>query len=284
MKTVLVTGDNGLVGSHVTSALKKKMRVIGLSRRHEKSMDYETVDFDLASAAEPPISGVDIVIHLAADTECKDEKSAFATNVAGTEKMLELAKRNNVESFVYASTGGVYGFGKKAFKETAKPKHHNIYSKTKYSAELLCKQYSRYFPVVILRYFFPYGYTDKNRLINRLVNKIRDSDVVEINTGGRPVINPIAVRDAAQATIKSIKPLSDYNIFNIGGSEKVSILEIVNLIEKELNTKAKITYNNNKAGNLLGDITKAAKLLKFEPKISLKQGIKDLAKKTSLRL
>lgn len=279
MKTVLVTGDTGLVGSHVISALKKRATVIGLSRRHKESQDYETINFDLAKDGPLHISNVDAIFHLAADTACDDAKSAFATNVRGTQKMLELAKTNHVESFVYASTGGIYGFGKKPFKESDKPKPSNTYTKTKYSAELLCKHYSRHMPVVVLRYFYPYGPTERNRLINRLVNKIRHGDTIELNTAGAPVINPIAVHDAAMATIKSAKPLSNYNVFNIGGMEKVSILQLVRIIERQMGKEAILKYNNLKIGNMVGDITKAEKAIKFKPRIPLQRGIKEIIEK-----
>lgn len=274
---LLVTGDNGYIGSHLAAALSKSgFEVVGLDLRHGAA-DYETVDFDLTKPGLPEISGIDAVFHLAADTECKNSDLAFNINVKGTEKMLGLAKKSK-SVFVYTSTGGVYGFGKKPFKESDEPKPENVYTKTKIQAEALCRKYSAHFPVCILRYFFPYGPGSGIRLVNRLVKKIQARETIELNIGGKPVINPVAMPDAIKATIRSMD-LKGFNILNIGGREQVSILDIINMIENELDKEAKTRYNNKNVGNLVGDISKASEMIKFEPKIGLKQGIRDLISK-----
>jgi UDP-glucose 4-epimerase len=271
---ILVTGNSGYIGRQLAATLRKRdFKVVGLDLRHAE-VDYETVDFDLTKPDLPDVSGVDVIFHLAADTECRNEDIAFKINVEGTEKMLELAKKEK-SVFIFASTGGVYGFGKKPFKESDKPSPYDPYTRTKIQAEELCRKYSRYFSVCILRYFFPYGAGGNRRLINRLVKKIQINQVIDLNINGKPVINPVAMPDAMDATIKSME-LKGFNIINIGGKEEVSILDIVNLIEKEANQKAKIRYNRKKVEDLVGDISKAKELLNFEPKIDLKQGIRNL--------
>ena len=273
---VLVTGDSGYIGRQLASSLKKKgFEVVGLDMRHDKP-GYETIDFNLTKPGFPRVSNISAIFHLAADTECSDAERAFNINVKGTEKMLDLAKKNNAV-FIYASTGGVYGFGSRPFKETDKTKPDNAYTKTKVQAEEMCKKYSYHFPVTILRYFFPYGAGDDRRLVNRLVKKITTGETVELNIEGRPVINPVAMQDAIDVTIKSMC-LQGFNILNIGGKENTSILELVRLIEKETKHKAKIIYNGKKIGDLVGDIAKAKKILGYEPKISLKNGIKELCR------
>lgn len=274
----LVTGDNGYIGRHLAAALRKNgFKVVGLDLRHDAA-DYETIDFDLTKPGLPKISDIDAIFHLAADTECKNDDTAFNINVKGTEKMLGLAKKNR-SVFIYTSTGGVYGFGKKPFKESDEPKPENVYAKTKIQAEGLCRKYSVHFPVCILRYFFPYGPGSDIRLVNRLVKKIQTGDTIEINIDGKPIINPVAMQDAINATVKSIG-LEGFNIINIGGREQASVLDIINMIEGELGQKAKISCNNKNVGNLVGDISKASEILEFKPKISLKHGIIDLISKT----
>lgn len=274
---VLVTGDSGYIGKQLAASLMKKgFEVVGLDLRHA-SAGYQAVDFDLTKPGIPNISGLSAIFHLAADTECPDEEHAFRINVKGTEKMLDLAKRNKA-TFVYVSTGGVYGFKDTPARETDKPKPDSTYTKTKYQAETLCKKYSKDFPVVILRYFFPYSASDDNRrLMNRLIHKIKNGETVELNEGGKPVINPIAMQDAIDATIKAISCQS-FDIFNIGGNEKVSILDIVRIIEKGLGIPAKMTYNGKSVSNMIGDISKAKTKLKFSPKTGIKEGIREIIK------
>lgn len=270
---ILVTGDNGFIGSHLANTLKKDgHEVIGLDLKHGQK-DYQTVDFDITKPMTH-LSNADVIFHLAADVECKNKRQGYKINVEGTKNILEIAKNLSVKSFIYISTGGVYGFGDKPFKETDKVAPHNFYSMTKYKAELLSKAYSKYFPVVVIRYFFPYSSDGNTRLINRLVNQIRNSEMIELNASGKPIINPIYIDDAIEATIKLMKPQKNFNIFNIGGAENTGILDIIRIIEKELGIKANIRFNKKKIGNMIGDVTKAKKLLKFKPKTGIKQGIK----------
>ena len=274
---VLVTGDNGYIGRKLAISLAKKgFEVTGLDIRHDHA-DYETVDFDLTGPNMPNITGLSAIFHLAADTECKDEERAFRINVKGTEKMLDLAKRNK-STFIYVSTGGIYGFREAASKESDKPNPENYYAKTKQQAEELCRKYSKDFPVVILRYFFPYSASDDNRrLMNRLIFKIKNDEPVELNEGGKPTINPIAMKDAIDATIKAMN-CTGFDIFNISGPDSITILDIVRMIEKELGTKAKISYNGKSVGNMIGDMTKAKSKLKFSPKTGIKEGIREIIK------
>lgn len=275
---VLVTGDSGHIGRQLVSSLKKRgFEVVGLDLKHDTT-DYETVDFDLTKPGLPRVPDIGAIFHLAADTEGTDSDRCFKINVKGTEKMLDLARKNKA-IFVYASTGGIYGFNDKPFKETDKANPDGVYAKTKTQAEELCKKYSTYFPVIILRYFFPYGTGDDRRLVNRLIKKIQISETVELNACGKPIINPIAMSDAMEATIRSMS-LQGFNILNVGGKDNVSILNIVKLIEKELGKKAKIIYNDKKVSNLVGDITKTKKILGFEPRTDIKTGIRELVKQS----
>jgi nucleoside-diphosphate-sugar epimerase len=109
-----------------------------------------------------------------------------------------------------------------------------------------------------------------------LINKIKNKDVIELNVDGKPIINPITLSDAAEATVKAIKTTPKFNIFNIGGSEQASILQIVNIIEKQTGKKVKIKYNNNKIEDMVVDITKMKEILRFKPKINLEEGIREM--------
>ncbi len=276
METVLVTGDMGFIGRHLVSELKKNFSIIGLGRKHEDT-DYDTIDFDITSGV--PDVKADHIVHLAADVRCDEREKAFGVNVVGTHNMLELAKRNNVKSFVFASTSSVYGFGEKTFKETDKPLPHDIYSQTKYEGELLCKKYSEFFPVAVLRYFFPYGASQKkDRLINRLIDRVKTNQTIELNVDGKPVINPVAMSDAVAATMSSMKLESNFEIINVGGVENVSILEIVKLIEKYTGKSASIKYTKKEVSNMIGDITKAKEILAFQPKVKIEKGIEELSR------
>ncbi|MEK6967645.1 MAG: hypothetical protein AABX51_03380, partial [Nanoarchaeota archaeon] len=65
MKNVLITGDSGMVGRCVVAQLRrmKGFKPIGLGRRHDKNLGYETIDFDLTGPGIPTLSNIDYVIH-----------------------------------------------------------------------------------------------------------------------------------------------------------------------------------------------------------------------------
>ncbi len=272
METILVTGDRGFIGRHLVPVLKKSYNVIGLSKKHD-NVDYRTVDFDISHGV-PDISGIDYVIHLAADIKCESEENAIATNVVGTRNLLELAKKNNTKNFIFASTSGVYGYSDKVFKETDEANPMGTYQRTKYQAEQVCKEYSKFFPVNVLRISFPYGTSiDNKRLMNRLMHNVETGHVIKLNKDNKPVINPVYIEDLVEFFLLSLKHKNGFEIVNIGGKDNTSILDIIQIIERKSGHKAKIEYNSNEVNDLLVDITKSKKIFGYEPKIEMETGI-----------
>lgn len=274
---VLITGINSAIGKLLASKLLSNgCEVIGLGRNLSGEEKYKRIEFDLLKNAKPAISDVDICLHLAALRYSENPELLFRTNVYGTQRILEIAKESGVHKFIYISTGAVYGYRDEPLTEDMEPNPFDMYSLTKYQGELVAKSYSQDFQVIVLRYFFPYGpLTNKNRLINRLIDNILKNRAILLHNENKPVINPIYISDLIDATILvCVKTTSDFEIFNIAGKESVHMLQLASMISDLLGIDAIYEKTGNSYKNMVGDTQKIKQRLKFEPKVSLKQGLK----------
>mgnify|MGYP001573018898 CR=1 FL=1 len=272
---ILVTGISSALGTIIARKLSENHEVIGLSKRKVKG--FKTISFDLGSTKELRIGSVDVCVHLAFITSpeiCEKDTMAYRVNVLGTKKLLEYCRKTKVKKFVFISTGGVYGFSNKPLTESMKPRPFDAYSSMKYKAEKTAKNYSKYFDVVVLRYFFPYGPgTKKDSLINRLINNINEGKKITLHNGGKPVINPIFIGDLAQATaLFCINDFKGFNIFNIAGPEKASIREISLMISSITGKKQVFKKSNKACRDMVASISKLSRYRK--PKTKLKEGLK----------
>lgn len=274
----LISGATGGIGKNVARALHEQGHtVIGLGRHIIGNEPYSTIQLDLTKDKELEIGNIDVCIHMAALTRSNDKRMLARTNVTGTETMLRISHKAKAKRFVYISTGGVYGFSNDPLTENMNPSPPNSYSTTKCIGEMLAKQYSDQFEVTILRYFFPYGpETNKNDMINRLIDNIRHDHSITLNKNSQPIINPIYITDLVEATTSTSTSNQKTNveIFNVAGSEQVNILQLGLTIADFTKKELRRIQTKNKCKNMIGSIDKITSVLKFKPKISLKEGIR----------
>ena len=161
---ILITGSTGFIGSHLVNLLKNNHEVFALTNDRtylEKSSG--SVKYIFQDLTQPLVLGeikeIDCIIHLAQGNQKTIEGAPieFKVNVAATMELLEFARTHQAKKFILASSGTVYGFGPRKFKETDSYNPINMYGATKIAAEGLVKQYESYFDCIILRFFFPYG-------------------------------------------------------------------------------------------------------------------------------
>jgi len=204
----------------------------------------------------------------------------FTTNANGTLNLLELAKDFGVKKFVLASTSSLYAGQPMPFKEDL-PVNTPIspYAASKKAAEVTCYTYHYLYgiDVSIVRYFTVYGPAGRPDMsIFRFIFKIMKGEPIEIYGDGTQSRDFTYVDDIAEGTVRAIKPLG-YEIINLGGSHPYKLLEVVELIETYLGKKAKIHFKEFHKADLKAtwaDITKTKKLLGWEPKVPLEEGIK----------
>ena len=283
---VLVTGHTGHLGSHlVPKLLLLGHHVIGVGRHSLPSSDgIDFVRIDLSSPwsiRELP-QEVDAIIHLAQSRHYRNfplrARDVFEVNISSTALLLDYARQASCQKFVLASTGGLYPRGAVPSSEITFPdalQRLDYYLSSKLSAEALSTSYSTEFEVNILRYFFLYGRRQSSEmLIPRLVAMVLNNQEIPIvgETGIR--ITPTHVSDAAQATANILK-IRGSEVFNICGSEALSIVEICKQIGEVAGVKPRFRVGPGTDQDCLGDNAKMVRKI-HHPAITFRQGVEDM--------
>ena len=304
-KSFLVTGGAGFIGSNIVEYLlkygAKKVRVLdNLLTGNYKNLkpfednpafDYMEGDITDSDTCHRACSGIDYVSHQAAlgsvPRSIRDPARTNQINVGGFLNMLIAAKDSGVRMFVFASSSSVYG------DEPTLPKVENRignplspYAVSKYTNELYAKVFhSNYgFKIIGLRYFNVFGPNqDPNgpyaAVIPVFTDKIVRREVVYINGDGSQTRDFTFVENAVQANIRAM--LSDNQeavnqVFNIAYGENYTVNEMYDQIAALLHSDHKPTHRSPREGdiqNSLADISKARKLLSYDPQFSFGKGL-----------
>lgn len=281
---VLVTGAAGFLGSHLSRHLVGEGHIVyGLDLvRGELNPSNRLIwiDCDLSAPLLPSAlpQNLDVVVHLAfMDATFPDKANeACAVNVMGTQRLLSYACQAGIRHFVLASSGAIYGFGPRPFREDDDPRPFNHYAVTKYCSELLLRPYQEFYNTTVLRLFFPYGTGQRGRLLPRLVQSVQDQQEVVIYGEGKPRINPIHVSDVL-AVIDKVIPLAGHHVLNVAGREAFTVREITELIGTLLQKNPVYRFVRDPLRHdLIGDISAMETLLAFGPEVCLAEGLRDL--------
>lgn len=307
-KNILVTGGAGFIGSHLSERLvnqghqvvvidnlnrfyspKKKRDNISLL---EKKSNYSFYKVDIRDTTE--LKRVfnkylfDCVVHLAAMAGVRpslENPSLYAdVNVTGTANILELTKKYNVEQFIFASSSSVYGNRAKGpFREQDDTDQQvSPYGATKKAGELLCRVYSETYgqKVTILRFFTVYGPRNRPdmacyKFVEAVMN---DKPIMRFGAGdtGRDYTYIADIVSGIKAAID--KPF-DFEIINLGNSDPIKLNDLIRQIGKTTKRQARINELPLQPGDVLltfADISKARKLLNWQPKTNIKKGLKHL--------
>jgi len=278
---ILVTGATGFIGSHLVRRLRDNNHVYCLVRKRgqiEELPNQSVIECDLGLPLNSNLLPTDIraIVHLAQANVPFPEKAneLYRVNTVSTQELLHYGFKSGITTFIYASSGGVYGSGNRRFSEDDIPQPLDYYSVTKYCSELLVSQYRQHFNTVILRFFAPYGVGQKNRLIPNLIERIKKGDEILIYNEGNPRMNPLYITDVVEIIARALT-LSDHRVINVGGQESYNIREIAELMGKLLNVAPRYKFLVDKSKqDLVGDVTLMKSLLGYEPKISLAEGLR----------
>ena len=276
---ILLTGATGFIGARLLPALAERHEVVALARRPPAGGTAEWVEHDLVrpldEAALP--EHVDAVVHLAQSRHYREfpERAGdiFAVNAESTFRLLEYARRAGAERFVFASTGGVYGYGYEKLVETDPVNPIDFYLTSKYVAESLIANYREFFRTVVFRFFFVYGPGQERMLVPTLLDRVLRGE--EITVSGRPGlrINPIHVADAVRVFEPALA-LDRSELFNVAGDETVAIEELVALMGRLSARTVQIADGPRlHDGDLVGDNARMKAVLGVEPQIRLEQGL-----------
>ncbi len=306
MATYLVTGAAGFIGSRTSSLLAEGGHsVIGIDnlndaydvrmKQHRLDALRQTPGFrfikaDISSAAELgtlAAEKLDGIIHLAARAgvrgSVENPELFYETNVLGTLNLLQLARRQGVPKFVLASTSSIYGANPPyPTPETASSSEPlQPYAATKKAAEVLAHAYHYLhgLDITILRYFTVYGPAGRPDLaMFRFCQWISEDRPVRVNGTGEQSRGFTYLEDIARGTILALKPVG-FEIINLGGHEVITINRLISELEQLIGKRARVQYGPLNPADMLAnwaDVSKAQRLLGWEPRVQLHEGMSQL--------
>jgi nucleoside-diphosphate-sugar epimerase len=305
MKTVLVTGAAGFIGSNLTQALLEQgYRVVGVDNfddtynpafKEEHIAPFLTnpnfalhrIDIRdlLALRAVFEIEKPSLVAHLAgkADTRdaVKNPEVYLSVNMDGTLNILELAREFAVENMAIASSGSVYGNNPNIPWQEDENTNFPLsaYGVTKKAVEMLAYTYHHNFNMNVscLRYFNVYGENNRPSMVPyKWGMAFLLGEEIELSGEGVRQRDFTYVGDVVSGTILALtKPLG-FEVLNISNSSPTSLNELISVFEKVTGKTVSIRKresHNASVNEMFADNSKAKKLLGWEPQVSLEEGI-----------
>ena len=304
MRTVVVTGAAGFVGSHLCEALVRRGdRVIGLDnfddfydpavkRRNLASLvdngAFTLVEGDIRDAdvvGEVLTGDVEVVVHLAARAgvrpSIEDPVLYTDVNIRGTMVLLEGCRQSGIKSFVFASSSSVYGNNKKApFQETDNVDYPiSPYAATKKAGELLCHTYHHLYDMDItcLRFFTVYGARQRPDLaIHKFARLIEAGQSIPVFGDGNMMRDCTYIDDIIDGVVRAADRCEGYHIYNLGESQPVKLSDLIAALEEALGQKAIIDRRPPQPGDVdrtYADVTLAQNELGYKPSTDLKTGL-----------
>jgi UDP-glucuronate 4-epimerase len=228
----------------------------------------------------------DLVIHLAARAGVRPSISNAslyeAVNVQGTINILECCRKYGTGKLVFASSSSVYGGNKKIpfSEDDIVDRPISPYAATKKAGELICYTYSHLFNISVYcyRFFTVYGPRQRPEMaIYKFTKLITEEKPIEIFGDGTSSRDYTYVEDIVDVIASNLEKVKGYEIINLGDSNPIRVTELIKFIEKAVNIKAQVKYGGVQAGDVpvtYADILKAKKMLKYNPKTLIEDGIK----------
>lgn len=311
MKTILITGSAGFIGSSLAERLLKEgNKVIGIDnfcdfydikikenniKELVKNENFKLYREDIRNkeAISKIFSenSIDVVVHLAAMAGVRPsiENPILyqEVNCMGTQNILEEMKSHNIDKLVMASSSSVYGNCKEVpFREDMIVDYAiSPYAATKKANEVMTHVYHKLFNmnVIMLRFFTVYGPKQRPDLaINKFTRLMLEGKKIPMFGDGTTSRDYTYIGDIVDGIIKSCNYVLEnkdvYEILNLGNSSPVSLKEMIDTIGKALDIKPNIEQLPMQPGDVertFADVSKAKRLIGYEPKISFEDGIKE---------
>lgn len=284
-KSVLITGANGLLGSHLTQTLANEYNVHAYIHNEPdqriEGVRYQKLSFSEEWNSDALPEQIDFIFHLAQSSKFRDFPDSainiFDVNIRSTALLLDYARQKKVKRFVYASSGGIYGAGGTFDENATIDAKHDLgyYLGSKLCGELLCRNYTPFMNVSILRFFFLYGKGQKrDMLLPRLVDNVRHGKPINLQGDAGISINPIHVKDAV-TYLKRMLSINESQTINVAGKDTYSLRAICDIIGKKVGKEPRYEYIDQSAKSLIADTSLLNEYF-GPPTISLEEGLSDL--------
>jgi UDP-glucuronate 4-epimerase len=302
----LVTGGAGFIGSHLVDRLLSegwRVTVIdnfdpfydpALKRNniatHIGHANYTLLDLDIRDldALRSALAGrrFDVLVHLAAKAGVRPSIARPLeyqdVNVRGTHNLLELAREMDISQFVFASSSSVYGVNPNVpwREDDAVLRPISPYASTKVSGELLGHVYSHLHGIrfIALRLFTVYGPRQRPDLaIHKFARMMLQGEAIPVYGDGSTYRDYTYVEDIVEGLYRAMHYTGAlYEVINLGNNQPVSLLEMIQSLERTLGVVAVLQFLPPQAGDVprtCADTAKAESLLGFKPTTPLQEGL-----------
>ena len=307
MKTVLITGGAGFIGSHLSEWLLRRdssvlcldnfdnfydpnLKIKNAERVRRAFLDrFELITGDIRNPDHLSeifkSHRIDSVIHLAARAGVRPSLAEPLlyedVNIRGTVSLLEACRSHGIHRFVFASSSSVYGENQRIpFSERDLDiRPVSPYGATKRAGELLCYTYSHLYGMDIscLRIFTAYGPRQRPEMaIHKFTRLIDQGERIPMYGDGSYRRDYTYIDDLIEGIVAAMDHLKGFEIYNLGESQTTSLRELILLIEKALSKKATVEKLEVQPGDVsvtYADITKARERLSYRPKVKIEEGI-----------
>ena len=287
----LVTGGAGFIGSNLALELEKQGHEVMVvdnmltgNKNNLNGFNGKFIDMDVSEPFELN-DKLDIIFHQAAITNPRhpNDEETYNKNIEGFKNIVSLAKKDNAK-LIYASTAGLYGNGLVPMKEDQEKELLSAYGKSKLEMDKISSSLFDKMHIIGLRYFNVFGPREKYKghaasMIYHLGRQIKAGKNPRIFKFGEQKRDHIYVKDVVEATIKAVNTKS--GIYNIGTGVATNFNDLIKVLNEVLGKNLKPKYfdmpydKKTYQSDTLADTMKAEKILGFEAKWSLKEGIID---------
>ena len=307
---ILVTGCAGFIAFHlIKNLISNNFRVVGIDNLNNyydvklKHDRLENLDNDRFKFYKEDIinkekvnqividNDISCIIHLAAQAgvrySLENPKAYIDSNIIGFFNILEICKENNIKNLIYASSSSVYGNNQSLpLNENLKTdKQLSMYGTTKKTNELMAYTYSNLYKInmIGLRFFTVYGPWGRPDMALYIFTKlILDNKPIKVFNFGKHSRSFTYVDDIISSISILINKIFNkgikerYLLFNIGGTQKVNLMDYIHCIEENLKIKSVIEFLPKQVGDV--EHTQSSnvfleKYINYVPKVSIKEGI-----------
>ena len=309
MSVILATGGAGFIGSHLAEALVREGREVvvldnfddfyspEVKRRNLEHLagrrGFTLIEGDIRDEALVEkvftVHPISVVVHLAALAGVRPSIQRplqyCDVNVMGTAILLEACRRHGIAKFIFGSSSSVYGNNTKLpFSEKDDvDRPISPYAATKRAGELLCATYHELYRlnVCALRFFTVYGPRQRPEMAIHKFTRLIDRGLPVPRFGdGSTRRDYTYITDIIDGVMRAIERVQGFEIINLGGSQTTGLSDLIALLEENLGQRAVVEEEPGQPGDVVAtwaDVEKARRLLEFEPKIPVEEGIRRFA-------